>query len=349
MYSKIEIFDTEHLEKYLLISNNNTLYIGSIVKDIVSLLKYEFTIKVIVKTINAKYNIQLSIQDVTEIKKNIDFFLIKKDASNLYKIAVIFNPTKISLPKSLLNILFTNYFYCLFIFFLITNCFAYVQITSQNKINDHNDNITIAIALFIILFFHELGHSFSAKKFNVNVKEIGLGLYYIFPVLYVNLKESWKLKKEKRIIINLSGIYFQLIIGSFLALFIFFFKENRVLVPIFKINLSILLLNLNPFLKFDGYWVISDLLEEINLLRTSNNLIKEKFKLKTRNKFNNWILLYTVLRIIFIVCIVSFTIKKLTNIYAKYVGHSEFNLGDNIFLLIFSLYIFKILIRQLKK
>lgn len=119
------------------------------------------------------------------------------------------------------------------------------------------------------------------------------------------------------------------------------------MISIFKINLSIALLNLNPFLKFDGYWVLSDLLNEANLLKTSNNLIKDKFR--TISKISNWIVIYTILRIIFIVCIVFFTIKKAISIYLKLVEHKELNIGDSLFLLILSLYIFKILIRKLKK
>lgn len=223
MYSKIEIFDTEYLEKHLLISNNNTLYIGTIVKDIVTFLKHGFDIEMIVKKINKKHKTHLSIGDVATIKKNIDFFLTKREVSNLYKVVILFNPSKISIPKSILNIFFKKYFYCFLLFFLIINFFASIQIFSLNTSNTSSENIIVAISLFTILLFHELGHSFSAKKFDVNVKEIGFGFYYIFPVLYVNLKESWKLKRNKRIIINLSGVYIQLIIGFFLALYIYIY------------------------------------------------------------------------------------------------------------------------------
>lgn len=349
MYSKIEIFDTEYLEKYLLISSNNSLYVGVIIRDITSFLKNGLTLEMIEKKINDKYNIQLSNQEVSEIKASIDIFISKKETTNLYKVAIISNPSKIIIPKIILDVFFEICFYPLFSFFLIINCFTYVKISTQNNINSFNDNIIIAGTLFVILFFHELGHSLSAKKFNINVKEIGFGFYYIFPVLYVNLKESWKLKKKKRIVINLSGIYFQLIIGFFLSVFVLFYEQNTLSSSILKMNLSIILLNLNPFLKFDGYWILSDLLEETNLLKTSNSLIKEKFKLKTKNKFSNWIIIYTILRLVFITYVVQLAIYAIINIYKKCIDNSQLNLTDNLFLLILSLYIIKIFIRKLKK
>jgi putative peptide zinc metalloprotease protein len=182
------------------------------------------------------------------------------------------------------------------------------------------------------------------------VKEIGFGFYHFFPVFYVNLNESWRLKKDKRTIINLSGIYIQLIIGMFLTVFMVFFNENRLLLSIFKTNFYIILLNLNPFLKFDGYWVLSDLLEENNLLKTSNNLIKEKFKLKAINKFEDFIItIYTILRITFIAFIVLFVIKRIINIHTKYTDQSELSIDEGIFILLLVLYIFRILFNKLKK
>jgi putative peptide zinc metalloprotease protein len=183
----------------------------------------------------------------------------------------------------------------------------------------------------------------------VKVKEIGFGFYYFFPVLYVNLNESWKLKKEKRTIINLSGIYIQLIAGFFLAIFIYFFEDNRILTSIFKINFYLVLLNLNPFLKFDGYWVLSDFLEGNNLLKTSNRLIKEKFKHESSSKFKNWITLYTILRILFIIYIIFSIIKRTTVIITKYVEQIKFSNDENIFIIIMSLYIFRIIFTILKK
>ena len=43
---------------------------------------------------------------------------------------------------------------------------------------------------------------------------------------------------------------------------------------LFNLNLIIVLINFNPFLKFDGYWIISDLFSEKNLEKTANNVIK---------------------------------------------------------------------------
>lgn len=347
MYRKIEIHNTEYLEKYLLISNNTPLYVGIIVKDIMHFIKYEYPIDIITNKINDKHNIQLTDKDVIEIKKNIDIFLVKKGTSKLYKVIKIFNPSKISMPKLLLGIFSERFFYIYFLFFFITNSFIFFKTSSINQNTTTNENVIISIVFFFVLFLHELGHSLSAKKFNVDVQEIGFGFYYFFPVFYVDLNESWKLKKEKRIIINLSGIYIQLIIGMILGIFISLLNENKLLILIFHINLNVIILNFNPFLKFDGYWIISDFFQDNNLLKTSNNLLKGKLNKST--KFKNGIILYTTLRILFIIYLLFNVIKQIFFIITKTTEQTKLSITENIFVLILILYVSRIVFTQSKK
>jgi len=203
-------------------------------------------------------------------------------------------------------------------------------------------------AILVILIFHEIGHSIAAKSFNIDVNEIGFGLYYIFPVLYVDLNQSWKLKKKKRIIINLSGIYIQLMIGVLLVFISYLLNDNKVIVSIFKINFYIILLNLNPFFKFDGYWVLSDWLEENNLMKKSKDLIKTKFKTNKSKKPKLWVVFYTVLRVIFLIYIIFMVLKNFILITKKIFSDMNLTTSENIFILIAIFFITKLIITKIK-
>ncbi|MCB6088975.1 zinc metalloprotease [Flavobacterium psychrophilum] len=156
----------------------------------------------------------------------------------------------------------------------------------------------IYILLFAILILHEIGHSIFAKQYNIGTGKIGLGLYlFIIPVFYINLNEIWRLKNEKRIIINLGGIFFQLLAGIILV-FIYQINQSDVLASLIKINLVIAMLNFNPFIKFDGYWALSDLLNNKDLYSQSNTAIKKWFNFKS-HQYSKVITFYSIGRIIF--------------------------------------------------
>ncbi len=113
---------------------------------------------------------------------------------------------------------------------------------------------------------HEFGHAGASIRYGATPSGIGFTLYLIFPALYSDVTGSWKLKSKQRAVVGLGGIYFQLIIAAFYTVFGIIFETES-----FKIAALMIygncILNLNPFFKFDGYWILSDLLGVINLSR----------------------------------------------------------------------------------
>lgn len=191
-----------------------------------------------------------------------------------------------------------------------------------------------------LLFLHEIGHSASSKKYGVLCKEIGLGLYLIFPVLYTNLGETWKLKKEKRIIINLSGIYFQLIVGVIIG-FIAHISNSNLLSFVFYSNTAIILFNFNPFIKLDGYWVITDLLNIKNLSKLSNNQIVNIFLLKFNKLKNSWLITYSVAKLIFLLLIIYVFFNLVSSIISKIYYSTPLSIRDYLLLSIILIYVYK--------
>ena len=239
-----------------------------------------------------------------------------------------------------LNFLFsTKIFYSLLLITLFLNLFFSVFL--NNKFLNTKESVIWFVCLLLILFLHEIGHSISAKKFGIKCNEIGFGTYLIFPVFYVNLGESWKLERSKRIIINLSGIYFQLIIGTGLII-LNYFVENKIIIHLFFSNLIIILINLNPFIKFDGYWILSDVIDVKNLSKKSNGIIKNFLIFNmdfVKNKF--WIYIYSILKLFFLAFIFLYVLTIIYKIVSKIFANIPLSAYDYLLVIILLTIIFK--------
>lgn len=137
-------------------------------------------------------------------------------------------------------------------------------------------NVYLVVGLFAFMlgssFFHELGHASACKYFGVRHGGIGFGLYLNFPVLYTDVTEVWKLDRTQRCVVNLAGVYFQSY-WLIILLSVFLLTGNDIVrYLILVMNLGFVM-TLNPFFKFDGYWLASDLLGVPNLRQRSLELL----------------------------------------------------------------------------
>jgi putative peptide zinc metalloprotease protein len=123
-------------------------------------------------------------------------------------------------------------------------------------------------ATLVALFVHEAGHAFTTKHFGREVPRVGIGWYWFGPVAYVDTSDMWLEGRWPRIAVSLAGPYTNLVIGS-LASIAAWFVPNAVLSAVLwefaLLSYLGVLLNLNPLMEFDGYYVLSDLLEKPNL------------------------------------------------------------------------------------
>lgn len=111
---------------------------------------------------------------------------------------------------------------------------------------------------------HELGHLSAAHRFGCSTGDIGVGVYLVFPVMYVDLSAVWALPRAQRVIINAGGIYFQFIGAAILAA-VHVVTGNMVYEFLALGYLVTAAVNINPLLKLDGYWCLSDWLGVPNL------------------------------------------------------------------------------------
>lgn len=135
--------------------------------------------------------------------------------------------------------------------------------------------MVVALLVFLLAssFFHELGHASACKYFGVRHGGIGFGLYLNFPVLYTDVTEVWKLNRTQRCVVNLAGVYFQCY-WLIILLVVFFLSGNdmvRYLILVMNLGFG---MTLNPFFRFDGYWMASDLLGVPNLRQRSWEVVE---------------------------------------------------------------------------
>ncbi len=130
--------------------------------------------------------------------------------------------------------------------------------------------IWLAIVMALTKVFHEFGHGLACKKFGGQCHEMGVMLLVLTPCLYANVSDSWLLpSKWKRAFIAAAGMYVELVLAS-VAVFVWWFSQpgmiNQLALNIvFISSVSTILFNANPLLRYDGYYILSDLLEIPNL------------------------------------------------------------------------------------
>ncbi|MBI3653570.1 MAG: hypothetical protein HY231_21275 [Acidobacteria bacterium] len=133
------------------------------------------------------------------------------------------------------------------------------------------------------VLFHELGHATAAAAFGVQPGAIGCGIYFIYPAFYTELGFAWLLPRGKRMVVDVGGFYFQLL--TTLPLYLAFFLSGSRVTVLVILSIDFLIgFSLIPFFKFDGYWLLADLLGIPNLQKHAMELLGSPQKI-VRNKF----------------------------------------------------------------
>ncbi len=126
------------------------------------------------------------------------------------------------------------------------------------------------LALAFIKIFHELGHAYTAKKMGCKVPIIGVAFLVAWPVLYTDTSDAWKLNsRQKRLKIGVAGVAVELAI-AIICLFCWSLAADGLLKSVFFLLATTtwvmsILVNFNPLMRFDGYYLMSDWLRVPNL------------------------------------------------------------------------------------
>lgn len=124
------------------------------------------------------------------------------------------------------------------------------------------------IGFFISLILHELAHALTCKHFGRKVRAMGLILYYGCPTFFTDVSDSWMLPRNKRIAVAAAGVAANALAGAVCGVLVYFTGSDllhRFFLVGAAVNFMALLFNLIPFLKLDGYYILSDYLDRPNL------------------------------------------------------------------------------------
>ena len=152
----------------------------------------------------------------------------------------------------------------------------------QGLLATHN-LVLMWFTLIALKVCHEFGHAYACKHFGGHVPEMGIYLILFTPCAYVDATASWGFaRKRERMMVCLAGMY----VESFLAagaLLVWAFTDWPLLTSvaynvIFLASIVTVLFNINPLLRYDGYYLLSDLLEIPNLRARSTRYLHATLK-----------------------------------------------------------------------
>lgn len=128
----------------------------------------------------------------------------------------------------------------------------------------------LAIALSFAKVLHELGHAFTAYRHGCRVPTMGFALLVMWPVLYTDTNEAWKLPSRRaRLQIGAAGVLAELMLAGLATLLWNFLPDGPVRAGVFMLATSTwvltLAINASPFTRFDGYYLLGDWLNVPNL------------------------------------------------------------------------------------
>lgn len=141
------------------------------------------------------------------------------------------------------------------------------------------DNLLMLwLAYPLVKSVHELGHAFAAKNWGGEVHEIGIMLLVLMPVPYVEASSASAFReKHKRMVVGAAGIMVELFLAALAMMLWLNIEPGPVRALAFNVMLiggvSTLFFNGNPLLRFDGYYVLSDLIEMPNLASRSTRYL----------------------------------------------------------------------------
>ncbi|QDU88485.1 Peptidase family M50 [Pirellulimonas nuda] len=120
------------------------------------------------------------------------------------------------------------------------------------------------LAVALAKSWHEIGHGLACRRMGGECHEMGVMLLALAPCLYCDVSDAWSFRSRwRRAVVTLGGVYFELMLATAaLAAWLVLtpgFARTLALYVAAVASLSTLLINLNPLMRFDGYYLLSDL------------------------------------------------------------------------------------------
>ncbi|MFG0721244.1 HlyD family efflux transporter periplasmic adaptor subunit [Pseudomonas sp. GLN_6] len=124
--------------------------------------------------------------------------------------------------------------------------------------------VSFAIALTFAKLCHEFGHAYMAKRAGCRVQSMGLAFMVMLPMFYTDVSDAWRVNdRRSRLLIGAGGVLAELLLACIALLAWSLLPDGPARTAAFMLSsatwITTLVINLNPFMRFDGYFLISDL------------------------------------------------------------------------------------------
>lgn len=143
--------------------------------------------------------------------------------------------------------------------------------------------VAYGVALFVVKLLHELGHAFTAKRLGCRVPTMGVAFLVMWPMAYTDTNDTWRLTNRlQRLQVASAGIATELILAAWATFAWAVLPDGALRSAAFVLAtiswVTTLAINASPFLRFDGYFILSDWLDMPNLHERSFALARWKLR-----------------------------------------------------------------------
>lgn len=186
--------------------------------------------------------------------------------------------------KSITDIFFKRSAQTLILFCTLAGLFLVIRdfdtfIGSLTILQSPNSLIAGFIALGVAKIVHECAHALTCKYYGCRVPGMGVAFILLWPILWTDTTDAWRLtSKKQRLAINAAGMIAEIALAGICSLLWALSPEGLFKDAMHMIAgiawVMTLFVNLNPFMRFDGYYLLSDALEIPNLQSRSFDLAK---------------------------------------------------------------------------
>jgi putative peptide zinc metalloprotease protein len=128
----------------------------------------------------------------------------------------------------------------------------------QQLLDNPVDLLLVAGLSVASALFHECGHAAGCRRGGARPGRIGVGIYLVWPAFFTNVTDSYRLSRAGRLRTDLGGVYFNLIFMLGLA-GVYAATSAKILLLVIALTHVEMLEQLLPFVRFDGYFILSDL------------------------------------------------------------------------------------------
>jgi putative peptide zinc metalloprotease protein len=130
------------------------------------------------------------------------------------------------------------------------------------------------VALGFVKIIHELGHAYTATRFGARVPAMGISVLVMMPVLYTDTTAAWRLKsRRQRMLIDIAGVTAELMVATLATLLWVALPDGSLRSACFVLATTSwvmsIAINISPFMRYDGYYLLSDLIGVPNLQNRS--------------------------------------------------------------------------------